>query len=89
MGKARRKKRKARAGEPVRSSPVRPEVEAPSRGPRGILAFGALALLTGLVYANALSNDFVFDDYDLVVDNEQIRSLDNIPRILGFSDARR
>ena len=52
-------------------------------------AFAVLALLAGLVYANALSNQFVFDDYDLVVDEPQIRSLTKIPEILGLGDERR
>lgn len=54
-----------------------------------LLALAALVLVTLAVYGNALGNDFVFDDHDLVVQNEQIRSLENIPAILGFGDERR
>ncbi len=40
-----------------------------------------LALLAGLVYANSLPNDFVFDDKGLVVKKHQIRSFDQVPRV--------
>ncbi|MBC8176317.1 MAG: tetratricopeptide repeat protein [Deltaproteobacteria bacterium] len=49
----------------------------------------AVLLISGVswvVYFNCLKNDFVFDDIQLVVENYEIRSLKNIPAILGFDD---
>jgi len=37
-------------------------------------------------YFNSLENGFVFDDQMLILENTTIRSLKNIPIILGFSD---
>ena len=54
-----------------------------------LFVFVVLTLLASLVYLNALPNQFVFDDYELVVENRQIRSLTKIPDILGFGDAPR
>ena len=42
-----------------------------------------LGALTFLVYANSLPNEFVFDDGPLIVNYPKIRSISNIPRILG------
>ncbi len=53
------------------------------------IAFAALALAIALCYGNALQNSFVFDDYDLVVENPQIRSLENVSTILGFEEKQR
>jgi len=39
-----------------------------------------LAVLAIGVYINCIGNDFVFDDESVVVGNESIRSLDNIPK---------
>ena len=44
-----------------------------------------LAVLAVLVYGNAVSNGFVFDDYQQVVHNAKIRSLKNVPDILGLT----
>ena len=44
------------------------------------LAPVALALL---IYANSLSNGFVFDDIPLILDNQQIRSLRHMAEIFG------
>lgn len=47
-----------------------------------------LAVITFAVFANSLSNDFVFDDESVVVGDETITSLSNIPKYftgeLGF-----
>jgi len=51
------------------------------------LVFIILALLVGIIYANALDNGFIFDDYDLVAKNPQIRSIEKIPEILGIGEA--
>jgi len=48
-----------------------------------ILASFILALLVILVYANALSSEFVWDDQTIVVRNEAIRSFDNIPYVFS------
>jgi tetratricopeptide (TPR) repeat protein len=41
--------------------------------------FAAVALLSVLVYANSLRNDFVWDDNELIVDNPAVHSLSDIP----------
>ncbi len=51
-----------------------------------LFACAVLALLAALVYANALPNQFVFDDYGLVVDNPQIRSLAKIPDFVVIAE---
>ena len=57
--------------------------------PAGVpAALVLLALLTLTVYGNAIGNGFVFDDHALVLENTRIRSLANIPDIMGFGDAR-
>jgi len=45
---------------------------------------GILVLLPFLVYLNCLHNDFVYDDFHLVSQNRGIKSLHNLPRVLGF-----
>ncbi|MBW2146263.1 MAG: tetratricopeptide repeat protein [Deltaproteobacteria bacterium] len=47
-----------------------------------------LAILCILLYGNSLQNDFAFDDKPLIVKNKAIRSLGNIPDILGISDPK-
>ncbi len=42
----------------------------------------AAALMAGLVYLNALSNPFVYDDQRVIVDNLAIRSLSNVRALL-------
>ncbi len=46
-----------------------------------VLFLGALALL---IYLNSLQNEFVFDDRPLIVNYPRIKSLQNLPKILGF-----
>jgi len=41
--------------------------------------FAAAAILSVLVYANSLRNDFVWDDNDLIVDNPAVHSLSHVP----------
>ena len=58
--------------------------------PRGAWwAIPLILIAVAIAYANALDNGFVFDDYEMVVDNPQIRSLDNIPKILGVGEGSR
>lgn len=45
---------------------------------------GILVLLPFLVYLNCLHNDFVYDDFRLVSQNQGIKGLHNLPRILGI-----
>lgn len=40
-----------------------------------------IAAVSCLVYFNALSNDFVYDDYPQIVDNLALRDLGNLPRV--------
>src|SRR3972149_4217623 len=42
--------------------------------------FILLVVLSGLVYLNSLNNGFYFDDFQYIVENKYIRSLQNIPR---------
>jgi protein O-mannosyl-transferase len=42
-----------------------------------------ILLVVGLIYANSLINGFVFDDYDVIVDNTFIRHLDNLPGLFN------
>jgi len=53
-------------------------------------AFAALllVLLAALAYVNTLSHPFVYDDLPLVLKNPEIRSLSNLPLLLGFHDGR-
>jgi Flp pilus assembly protein TadD len=50
---------------------------------RPLPAIVLLGVLTLLVYANSLPNEFVFDDLDMIVKKEAIRDLRNLPTILG------
>jgi hypothetical protein len=45
----------------------------------GLLAFGILALLGLVAFANSLYNSFHFDDMDAIVRNPALRNLENIP----------
>lgn len=40
-----------------------------------------IAAVSCLVYFNALSNDFVYDDYPQIVENHALRDLGNLPRV--------
>src|SRR5258706_4043565 len=67
-------------------------------GPRTITAFtltngkfvrcGALAILAGFVYVNALHNPFVYDDYHTVQANRSIQSVSNIRAIVLYDVKR-
>jgi hypothetical protein len=56
-------------------------------GPRWRVLLPGLALLAlaALAYFNAVSSPFLYDDVTLVLKNPTIRSLDNIPEIVGFT----
>lgn len=47
-----------------------------------------LAALAGLIYANSLRNDFVFDDGMLIVSNPEIRNLAQYPEMLKWDAGR-
>src|SRR5262245_4028608 len=53
-----------------------------------MLACSGAALLAGLVYLNALTNPFVYDDYHTVVENPSIRQLSNVRSIVLHSVTR-
>jgi len=59
----------------------------PSTRPRFKLMLPGLALvaLAALAYFNSVSSPFLYDDVTLVLKNPNIRSLDNIPEIIGFT----
>ncbi len=43
-------------------------------------------LVSAAVYGNTLHNEFVFDDFSLVVDNELLRSPAHLPKIFGLTE---
>jgi tetratricopeptide (TPR) repeat protein len=49
------------------------------------MTMAALVLIVFAVYANSLSNDFVFDDKVVILENRLLRSLANIPHLLVAS----
>lgn len=51
-----------------------------------LLPLGLLVLLVGVVFANTLLNQFVYDDKVFVVNNQYIKEIKNIPRF--FTDTR-
>jgi tetratricopeptide (TPR) repeat protein len=69
----------------VATVPPASPVEAAPGSKRGpfVLALG-LVLLAAAVYANAVPHPFVYDDVVLVLKNPAIRSLANVPAIIGF-----
>jgi tetratricopeptide (TPR) repeat protein len=50
------------------------------------LLVAALIVMVGVAYANAIDHPFLYDDLPLVLNNPDIRSLDNLPRMIGFSE---
>ncbi|WP_242335386.1 tetratricopeptide repeat protein [Anaeromyxobacter sp. SG66] len=57
------------------SMPSRPKIPAAAR--RHLVAVAALVTLGLLAYSNAFRGDFVFDDFQFIVDNPVIRDLSN------------
>jgi len=53
-----------------------------------LTAFLLIGIVSCVVYFNSLENEFVFDDIDQVVEKYEIRSLRNIPAILGLTNGR-
>src|SRR5438128_3972404 len=49
------------------------------------IAVGALLIAVGLCYASSLSNGFVFDDHNHVLQDKSFRSLSNVPKLLVAS----
>ncbi|HXT70401.1 MAG TPA: tetratricopeptide repeat protein [Vicinamibacterales bacterium] len=54
----------------------------PAPGRRGLMACALAVALAGLVYANALHNPFIYDDFRLIVENPAIASLGDIRGIV-------
>lgn len=50
--------------------------------------FILLAVIALLIYANSIENEFVFDDIPLIAKNQQIKKIENIPRLLGLTGQR-
>jgi tetratricopeptide (TPR) repeat protein len=46
---------------------------------------GCLLLLAFLIYANSLTNGFVYDDHSLIEHNPYVHSLENIPKLFSTS----
>lgn len=42
-----------------------------------------IILITALTYANSLKNDFVYDDYWVIIDNKFVQSLKNLPLVFS------
>jgi protein O-mannosyl-transferase len=55
---------------------------------RGIFACAIAIVLAGLVYANALSNPFVYDDHRIIVENQSLSDLSNVRAILWHEVTR-
>lgn len=59
------------------------ERKGPMAGPEQRLStvavFSLIVLLSGLIYANSLRNDFVYDDIPIIVKNKLITRLVNVP----------
>lgn len=53
--------------------------------PRIVVLVTLLIVLVAAAYANAVSNGFVYDDLPLVLKNPEIRSLSNIPQMVGIT----
>ncbi len=49
--------------------------------PNTKLIIAVLIFVTALVYSNSLKNDFVWDDYFVIVDNDFVKSWENFPAI--------
>jgi tetratricopeptide (TPR) repeat protein len=66
-------------------SPESPKANGESPRPEGLPAWALVAVAAAafLIYANTLSNGFVFDDIPVVVQNPNIRGLSRIPHIFS------
>ncbi len=53
---------------------------------RGFAVLLLLVAISFILYGNTISNQFVFDDIPLIVENSAIKSLKNIPEIIGFKN---
>ncbi len=77
------------AHKPARSNPAplqrtQPAVQPPSRWPRWIIHLVASILIIGVgvaAYANALGNEFVYDDETLILLNDRITSFRHLHRV--------
>jgi hypothetical protein len=73
---------RARSAEPVK--PERWEGHKDFTAVRvRVLLNGLLALVGSLVYLNSLGKPFMFDDISAVVNNERIRDLSDLPKVLA------
>lgn len=76
------------ATEPVISqpAPIEPMAYAPSPPPRvGVMAVALIVLAMG-AYLNAVKHPFLYDDIPLVLKNPGIRSIADIPEMVGMSE---
>ena len=55
---------------------------------RGIFACAIAIVLAGLVYGNALSNPFVYDDHRIIVENQSLTDISNVRAILWHEVTR-
>ena len=52
------------------------------------LLLAVIMAVTLLSYANSLTNQFVFDDVHVILNNRNIRGIEKIPRLLGLWEKR-
>jgi tetratricopeptide (TPR) repeat protein len=64
---------------PAKEPPARPARKASLQEKLGRWALLVLVILPLLIYANSLTNAFLYDDIHSLVDNPHIRKLENIP----------
>ncbi len=55
---------------------------------RSFLLFLFFSFTAFLIYSNTLENEFLFDDIPLIVENPQIKKIENIPALLGITGNR-
>ena len=77
MGKSKRSRRK-----PFKRSADAPAAAFPLQDGAAIFV---IAVVVFIVFANSIGNQFAFDDKQIIVQNQLITSLKNIPRILGLT----
>ncbi|UCF81712.1 MAG: tetratricopeptide repeat protein [Acidobacteriota bacterium] len=88
MGKKSRRKKSRTAPKAPGAAPRPVEKEALAEG-RAIplwVAIVVLAVLPPVLYFNSLNNEFLYDDFHSLIDNPNIRKLENIPSF--FASAR-
>jgi len=50
-----------------------------------IFSLGIISIVSLICYSNSLHNDFVYDDKSVIVENELVKDIHNIPLIFTTS----